>query len=289
MPCEKPLQAFRPLVGGQLVFQEPYDRQLFQPIELPCGQCILCRIEHARQWTVRITHEAQLHEEKCFITLTYDDKHLPPHNSLRKSDLQKFWKRLRRSLGKLRYYAIGEYGDKSLRPHYHACVFGNSFTQNRLILRQTPHLLWTSPVLQEAWPLGLVSVGALTPITAKYVTQYVTKKLNNDRKYVRVDETTGELIPLEQPKAFMSLKPPIAGAWLDKFGKYVFDHDHVVIEARPQKPPKSYDRWLELQDPSLYQSIKRNRKSKVLTSSPSAKRARASNARARISATRQTV
>lgn len=184
---------------------------------------------------------------------------------------------------------MGEYGDESLRPHYHACVFGKAFTHNRLILRQVPSLLWTNPELQAAWPLGNVSVGALTPTTARYVASYVMKKLNNKRKYVRVDESTGELIPLEQPKALMSTKPPIAAAWLDKFGKYVYDHDHVIIEATPQKPPKAYDRWLESTNPTLLETIKLKRKSNITTLTPSGKRACASNARARINAKRKTV
>lgn len=285
MPCVKPLKAYRAAHGGPVYFKNPGGTHRgVTLLELPCGQCILCRLEHARQWAVRITHEATLHEENSFVTLTYDDNHLPPYNSLQYSDLQSFWKKLRREVGHLRYYAVGEYGDETLRPHYHACIFGHAFTEKRTILRQTPTLLWTNPTLQKAWGMGHVSVGALNFVTAQYTAAYVTKKLNNKRQYVRTDEETGELIPLQQPKAFMSLKPAIGRTWLEDYGKQTYDHDHVVIQGRAQKPPKYYDRWLEAKNPEKLQQIKERRKelTKVLTEEQTHARARNAHARAKM-------
>lgn len=282
MACGKPLKAYRPASGGPLKFNAPTDGRAYTNIDVPCGQCILCRLEHARQWAVRITHEATLHDANSFITLTYKDEHLPPYGSLHYEHLQKFWKRLRKKLGKLRYFAVGEYGDKTLRPHYHACLFGHAFIDGRIFLRQKPTLLWTHPLLEEAWGHGNVSVGALTFESAQYTASYVTKKLNNKRKYVRVDEETGELIPLIQPRAFPSRRPGIASSWLNQYGKAVYNHDHVVINGRPQKPPKYYDTWLKKINEATLLGIKEERKKKATKLTAEESHARALNAHARV-------
>lgn len=289
MPCGYPLEAYRPANGGPVRFQQPRDGRAYTRIDLPCGQCILCRLEHARQWAVRITHESTLHMQNSFITLTYNDTNIPTHGSLNYADLQKFWKRLRKALKKVRYYAVGEYGDDSLRPHYHACVFGHAFTEDRTILRQEPSLLWTNPLLEEAWGLGHVSVGALTFESAQYTASYVTKKLNNKKKYVRVDEESGELIPLVQPRAFMSLKPAIGREWLNNYGRRVYDRDHVVINGRPQKPPKYYDKWMGEVSESTMEETKRKRRKEAEKFSPEQSHARAINAHARTKGRTKTV
>lgn len=289
MPCGKPLKAFRPANGGPVRFTKPITGVPHYELELPCGQCILCRLEHARQWAVRITHEATLHQENCFITLTYRDEELPEHNSLNYAHLQKFWKRLRRDVGPLRYYAVGEYGDATLRPHYHACIFGHAFLAGRIMLRSKPTLLWTHPLLEEAWGHGNVSIGALTFESAQYTASYVTKKLNNKRRYVRMDEETGELIPLVQPRAFMSLKPAIGREWLDDYGNHVYDHDHVIINGRRQKPPKYYDRWLEQSAPTKHEQIKEKRKEEAKKISPEEAAGLMANAHARAKLKSKTV
>lgn len=281
MPCGYPLTAYRPAAGGPIKFQAPRNGRAYIQIQLPCGQCILCRLEHARQWAVRITHEAQLHEHNCFITLTYADEHLPAYSSLHYPDLQNFWKRLRHQVNPLRYYAVGEYGDTTNRPHYHACIFGTAFLEQRTILRETPHRLWTNDTLSEAWGKGHVSVGALTFQTAQYTASYVTKKLNRARQYVRVDPDTGELIPLVQPRAFMSLKPAIGRRWLDLYGEHTYQHDHVVIQGRPQKPPKYYDRWLKEKSEQQSEQIKAKRRKQAIKLTEEQTHARARNAHAR--------
>jgi len=304
MPCAKPIEAWQHISGGELHFQHPAAGGPFKQLQVPCGYCILCRQEQARQWAVRITHEAQRHEQSSFITLTYDDEHLPEHNSLstgsRNKDnwqrpedryhLQKFFKLLRYHLDKpIRYYAVGEYGDKSLRPHYHACIFGHAFVEGRVIIRETPTLLWTSPLLEKIWGRGMVSVGALTFETAQYTASYVTKKLRQKQKYVRVDETTGELINLVQPRAYVSLRPAIGAEWLKDHGPATYNWDRVVINGRAQKPPKYYDRWLEKTDKIKYSNIKQDRMDNAERKTPEQNRARAQNAHARVKRKSQSV
>jgi len=282
MTCENQLTAYQGAYGGPLKFNKPMDGRAWTRIELPCGQCILCRLEHARQWAVRITHEAQRHNESSFITLTYDDKHVPEYGSLDyKRDMQPFWKRLRKEYGKIAYYAVGEYGDKTQRPHYHACVFGQAFTDRRLILREEPSRLWTNQTLLEIWGKGHVSVGALNFQTAQYTASYVTKKLNNEKRYVRIDKVTGELVEIEQPRAYMSLKPAIGKTWIEANHKHVYARDRVVVNGSPQKPPKFYDRWLKETDEAKAKKTKDNRRKRVRRLSQEQTHARARNAHAR--------
>lgn len=285
MPCEAPRNVHRPTNGGPLSFTGPRkDGQSYTAMQLPCGTCLLCQEEKARQQAVRIYHESMSYMESSFITLSYAPKHEPQYGSLHYEHLVKFWKRMRKHLWqkqrkRLRYYAVGEYGDKSLRPHYHACVFGHAFTDNRIILKTTPHLLWTCPLLEEWWGLGYVSVGALNFRTARYTASYVTKKLRSKQQYVRTDETTGELIPLEQPRSFMSRN--LGKKWWEENRHFVSAHDYVVIDGRKQKPPRAYDKWLASINKLPMELIKEQRQLNSTKLSQGAINARASDVRAK--------
>lgn len=290
MPCAKPIRAYRAATGGPLQFKAPNPNAratTYTALDIPCGYCRLCREEQARQTAVRITHEAQLWDVSSFITATYNDAHIPPHGSLDYSHLVNFWKRLRKNIGPMRYYAVGEYGDQTLRPHYHACIFGHAFTQNRIIVQEDPYLLWESQELTELWGLGRVRVGALTFETARYTASYVTKKLKSKQQYVRTDEETGELIPLVQPRAFMSRN--LGREWWLKYGHQLKDHDQVVINGKPQKPPRAYDKWLKDIDETKMEEIKQNRKEQATQSTPAQNRARARNAHAHARRKKRTV
>ena len=117
MPCYYPLQGWRSKEltknGKRAIVFDRKKGYVDQPLEVPCGQCIGCRLDRSRDWALRCIHEAQLHEDNSYITLTYDDDNLPANASLDKSDFQKFMKRLRKSLGdkKVRFFHCGEYGE----------------------------------------------------------------------------------------------------------------------------------------------------------------------------------
>lgn len=143
----------------------------------PCGKCMPCRIARTRDWSIRLMMEEKTSTDTCFITLTYDDEHLPENGSLVKSDLQKFWKRLRKDCNsKIRYYACGEYGDEKQRPHYHAIIFGLGVNET------------TRQLLKDNWRLcdssrfnGTKSgLSFCEPDSIRYVTGYIQKKLNGD-------------------------------------------------------------------------------------------------------------
>lgn len=283
MPCAAPIRAYKASTG-RLVFYKTTDWQFhvepYTGLQVPCGTCICCREEQARQWAIRIAHEATLHQHNSFVTLTYDENHIPKFGSLDYKHCTDFLKRLRKAKGSTRYYLVGEYGDESLRPHYHLCIFGHSFSEDRIITRTQPHLLWTSPALTKIWGNGNVTVGALTFETARYTASYVTKKLKSKQRYVRIDETTGELVAVEQPRAFMS--DNLGKDWWLQYGHQLEYNDYVIINGKKQKPPKAYDRWLGEIKPTAIQEIKTKREKLAKPSTKAQDRARARNAHARV-------
>lgn len=110
--------------------------------------------------------ESLTHEKNCFVTLTYDDDHLPDGGSLQPKDTQLFLKRLRKSTGQyLRYFLCGEYGDRTFRPHYHLALFGLDISDLESI--------------KNVWHHGHVVVGDLNPQSAGYIAGYVTKKMTS--------------------------------------------------------------------------------------------------------------
>ncbi|QCS36894.1 replication initiation protein [Tortoise microvirus 21] len=149
-------------------------------VKIPCGRCMACRINKRTEWCVRLLHELEYWDHKAsFITLTYDDAYL--HLSgLVKRDLQTFFKRLRKRYKDIKYYAVGEYGEENLRPHYHAIVFG--FKPNDLYFQEESRgrKRYTSKELDSIWKLGRTNVGVVEPDTVQYVCGYVVKKLGGD-------------------------------------------------------------------------------------------------------------
>lgn len=152
-------------------------------IKVPCGVCIQCRINKTMEWATRCLYENEDHEVSCFITLTYDDDHIPENGSLDYKAVADFWKRVRKHYygnkkGALKYYLCGEYGPTTFRPHYHAAVFDVAFNPEEWIVFKEdsdgPH--YTSPLLLKLWPFGFNEIGLITPTRLNYVCGYIQKK-----------------------------------------------------------------------------------------------------------------
>lgn len=209
-------------------------------IQVPCGKCVGCKLDRARNWTIRIMHEAQMHKENCFITLTYDDKHLSyggTQATLYKPDLQKFWKRLRKEAGHgIRYFACGEYGEQRSRPHFHACVFGHNFKDKTLLSTQGGNNIYSSRSLDRIWGNGHCSVGALDIGCAAYVAGYIIDKRLGD------EGETYMVRGIEPEYVVMSRRPGIGHTWFDKFAGDIYPADRVVLsDGRKSRPPRYYD------------------------------------------------
>jgi len=236
-------------------------------ISVPCGRCVGCRLERARNWTIRIMHEAQMHKENCFLTLTYDDEHLSYGNTqatLYKRDLQLFWKRLRKETNvKLRYFACGEYGSKRSRPHYHACVFGFDFKDKALLSREGGNDLYSSDMLDDIWSNGHCSVGALTPGSAAYVARYILdKSLGKDRRYYEEAGIEPEFVVMS--RGGRDGAGGIGKQWFDRYAGDVYPADRVIIaDGGTSKPPRYYDELRKQQFPAEIEAIKLERMRKA--------------------------
>lgn len=183
---------------NKIRFTEPSKRaeERYQKLQLPCGKCQGCRLDRANEWATRAWMESKNWTKNCFITLTYSDVHIPKNRSLRKKDLQDFWKRLRyyekgkdywdnprtgKHENPIRYFACGEYGGKTQRPHYHAGVFNwEPDDLKKYKKNHTEDWLYTSKKLTKAWKKGHVIVGKMTYETSCYIARYVSKKVFGD-------------------------------------------------------------------------------------------------------------
>ena len=130
------------------------------PVRVPCSKCIGCRLERSRQWAVRCVHEASLYENNSFITLTYRDDCIPENGSLDPDAFQKFLKRLRYYAGPFRFFGCGEYGEKTKRPHYHACLFNFDFPDRVLWKQHRDVSYFRSALLEKCWPYGFSTNGS---------------------------------------------------------------------------------------------------------------------------------
>jgi len=217
-------------------------------LQLPCGQCVGCRLEYSRQWAVRLVHEAAMHSENAFITLTYSDEHVPVDGSLDYRVFQLFMKRLRKFTGAIRFFMCGEYGDLNWRPHFHALIFGFSFPDRTYICPlNSGATMSRSALLERLWPYGFSSVGDVTFDSAAYVARYCMKKVTGDRyaveHYGRVSMATGEIYQLMPEFCRMSLPLGGLGAdWFRKYGNDVLTRGLCVVNGKEVKAPKSYSK-----------------------------------------------
>ena len=213
-------------------------------MEVACGQCLGCRLDHRRLWAMRCLHESLMHEraglDTCFVTLTYRSElectptqrkeglHVPSDWSIHKSHFQKFMKRLRKNFPqKIKYYGVGEYGNickhggwtnvpveyvprcsecKLGRPHYHALLFNVAFADAEMVIPGHERSGWTSRTLEDIWKYGHVQIGELNSATAAYCAGYVTKKVNGlqANEHYEAWDEEGNRIWLTPESAWMS-------------------------------------------------------------------------------------
>lgn len=252
-------------------------------IEVPCGKCVGCRLEYSRQWANRCMLELQYHHSAYFLTLTYDDCHVPysyfgrPDTgeaekvmTLRKRDLQLFFKRLRKRFPdcKIRYFACGEYGETTMRPHYHAIVYGLELDDLVYARRsKTGNNLYYSQSLQDVWsvnesdgsrmPLGFTAVAEVNWETCAYTARYVMKKHMGD------DAVFYDLHNIEHEFVVMSRRPGIGRRYYDEHPD-MFTCEKISISTpsggRSFLPPKYYERLYDIDCPEHMAEIKRSRR-----------------------------
>lgn len=135
-------------------------------VTVPCGKCIMCLINKRTAWSFRLEQELKISDSALFITLTYSDEEIIYGNNeptLVKTDIQTYIAKLRRANSvKIKYYAVGEYGTKTERPHYHAIIYN---LDNKTILK-----------IEKLWEKGQVHIAPCNIATINYTTKYMITK-----------------------------------------------------------------------------------------------------------------
>lgn len=255
MACYHPLTAFKNETGQVQIGHERRGNLAVRTFELPCGRCIGCRLHRARENAIRCMHEAKLYDENSYITLTYDNQHLPPDAGLHYKHFQNFMKRLRETYRRrkdtrtIRFYMCGEYGENMGRPHYHAILFNVGFRDKLYFKTNGGFKLYTSRQLNQLWTLGQNNlIGEVSLESAGYVARYCTKLITGDQAkdhYALYNKETGEIHNRTPEFAKASNRPGIGAPWLLKHLQDVYPSDQVITNGRPSKPPRYYDTILK--------------------------------------------
>lgn len=260
MPCYHPIKAwYDEEVNGtgkrSLVFTEKY--AIGAPFHIACGKCIGCRLERSRQWAIRCVLEAEMHDENCFITLTFDDEHLNKSRSLDKRDFVLFMKRLRKRFGDgIRFFHCGEYGDRFSRPHHHACLFGFDFPDKIILSEGTGFVYYGSESLSELWPFGFSSIGDVTFESAAYVARYIVKKINGSTADRHYKGRVPEYVTMSRGCKRLATGG-IGNSWYDSFKSDIYPHNYIVIRNGIKvKPPKYFSDKFSLEKPLDSEAIK---------------------------------
>lgn len=255
-------------------------------VTIPCGQCMGCRIDYSRQWANRMMLELGYHKDAWFVTLTYDNAHLPltvskpdengevvELGTLCKRDFQLFMKRLRKATGQdLRYYCSGEYGSTTARPHFHAIIYGLHLPDDDLSdsgKSMDGFRYYRSKIVETAWsararghendksfPISLIGMVCVAPVsweTCAYTARYVAKKVNG--KLAEVYDRNN-LVP---EFSLMSRRPGIAYQYYLDHKKEIYDGDVIFLRTpqggRKIKPPRYYDMKFDIECPDEMDQI----------------------------------
>ncbi len=276
MSCYSPLRAI-------VSKRDPVDGKKFVKIlggdsggntAIPCGKCQGCKLDKAHDTANRCMLEAKQWKHNYFLTLTYDNDSLPytstGYPTLVPNDVSKFMKDLRMYYShhfqhdNIRFYACGEYGDKTYRPHYHLIVF-NLPVDDLTYLKQNfnGHQLFTSQTLENIWKKGFVVIGNVTYESAGYTARYTMKKQTEKR-----DSSFFEENGIAKEFVRMSRMPGIGRKYYDDNKEQIYKEDGFLITtdkgSRFVRPPKYFDRLYEEENPTRLDLLKERRAEHIL-------------------------
>jgi len=262
----------------------------YAPFQIPCGKCISCRLESARQTAVRCVHEASMYENNCFITLTYSDENLKSDRlvyadfqlfvkklrfklfqELLESCFPKFsqveqrelWKAMDKPLRKELYekirigvFVTGEYGDIRKRPHWHAIIFNwKPHDLDHKYNNYRGDKVYNSASLDQIWGHGITEIGSVTFESAGYVARYATKKLQHGR------DGTHDFTPISR----RSCKSAIGKRWIEKYYLDVFKNGFLVLDNGIKCGiPRYYEKWYKQKHPESWSHYVTHIKTKVV-------------------------
>jgi hypothetical protein len=255
MACTRPLKQYLSK-DGEFTFNPHSDFGTMAPRELQCGNCRSCRTRRAGSWSIRQQHEAAMHAENYFVTLTFAADPV----TISKKDLQLFFKRLRKAGKRFRYYACGEYGEKLGRPHYHVNFFGLSLPDREIWQIRDGRPVYRSETIEKAWPFGYSEVEAFASGAGMYVANYVQKKRVGKEQltHYRID-VNGVEVEVTPEFQLQSIRPPLGTSWLEKYWRDVYPADFVVVGGHKFPVPRAYDKWLEKNQPEIWREVREKR------------------------------
>lgn len=263
----------------------PDKKTKFTTLFRACGSCTGCRIKRRMDWSTRLEHESEYHENAWFVTMTYDPENLPHGGSLFHDHISIFIKALRqKTKQKIRYFGVGEYGAASpqneylARPHYHLIIFGPEFPDRELsyAVPQGPppsaefQMLFgpgsgikhfKSDLLTSCWKRGLIEFTHVSTATMEYVTKFHIDKVTGDKaeEHYEAIAENGETIQRERETARMSSNPGIGRQWIEDNWETIYPHGYMQKRDVKYSPPAYYDKWLEKNKPELFEQLKKNR------------------------------
>lgn len=280
MRCTSPKTVGFLADGKTLTWSQKHYSKEYSTFQLPCGKCLSCRLEYSRQWAVRCMHEAQMYENNCFITLTYDENNLT--SKLVYKDFQTFVKNLRSHIHQktldtlypndlnnreaqrkkfnqlsketkkaiqnerqISIFTTGEYGDKTKRPHWHACIFNWRPTDlTYKYSNDRGDKVYSSETLTNLWKKGICEFGSVTYDSAGYCARYAAKKLvhgkDQDHDF--------------QPISKKSSKNAIGKKFLESFWQDIFNTGRVTLpNGQSCSIPRYYEKWLKNNRPADYE------------------------------------
>ncbi len=238
-------------------------------IKVPCGKCIGCRLDYARHWAIRSMHEARMHKDNCFVTLTFNNEHMPDNGSLCRGYIQSWLKRFRWKYGNnIRYMLCGEYGSKTHRPHYHILFYGFNFPDRYVWSERHGNLYYRSPGLEEIWrdassseSNGFSVIGDVSFESSAYVARYITKKVFG---VPAKDHYNGR----EKEFLNMSRMPGLGNEFFYKYWSDMYNVGYVVCYNRGKKfkapIPRYYDNLLSEYKPELYNRYKFDKRKEMI-------------------------
>lgn len=269
----------------ELYAKSKYGSDHYRKVQIiPCGKCIGCRLEYSKQWATKGIYEAEMHEQNWFLTITYDQEHLPkgqdsynpntgeyigPNTTgtLKPADMQNFNKKLREIYKRkhghegIRMMYCGEYGENYARPHYHGIYYNLPLFEMKFHAYNENHeALYRVPELEEIWGKGMIVAAEVNWNTCAYVARYITKKvglptLSQHYKALGIE-----------PEFFrMSRRPGIGREYFEKHKDEIYSKDQLIVKkygggTMKVKPPKYYDKLYDITNHEDLENIKKKRK-----------------------------
>ena len=213
---------------------------LYNYDEIPCGHCLGCRLDHAKEWSNRIEMELAKHPyNNWFLTITYDEEHVPL--SVSKRDVQLFIKKVRK-LAPLRYFLASEYGPRTLRPHYHMILLNHNIGKAKRWDKQLVECL----DLEKIWGKGRILGAEANSATVAYTTAYTVKKA------YELDKDWPSW--MEKPFILMSRRPGLGSEFIETKLDETSEEGKIYINGR-KRMPRYMKNKLEKKDPEKLKAI----------------------------------